>query len=223
MEPFNLEDSGYKIMMQELKLIENGVGAVSDTLMTKSELIIPTPFGVAYKKNNTIILKDGLDLTMKPYVWGIQARPNLLISRLMAEDMPDAKEEWKRNLCTDIEFLPNYASRLDYHGREIVPAEDRDIYCWKSWGYDKTAEILQEYGVDCMPWKDKRFAFWATDEVKVFNATYWATGKEFDATYNFICKGYNGVHTFRVEACRAWHRSKGLKDWAPGRMALWIK
>ena len=212
MEPFNLEDSGYKIMMQELKLIENGVGAVSDTSMTKSELIIPTPFGVVYKKNNTIILKDGLDLTMKPYVWGIQARPNLLISRLMAEDMPDAKEEWKRNPCTDIEFLPNYASRLDYQGREIVPAEDMDIYCWKSRGYDKTAEILQDHGVDCMLWKDKRFAFLATDAVKGFGATY-----------NFICKGYNGVHTFRVEACRAWYKSKGLYCWAPGRMALWIK
>ena len=212
MEPLNLENSGYKIMKQELKLLENDVGAVSDTSMTKSELIIPTPLWVVYKKNNVIILKDGLDLTMKPYVWGIQAYRNLLISRLLAEDMPDAKEEWKRNPCTDIEFLPNYASRLDYQGRKIVPAKGQDISCFDSRDYDKTAEILQEHGIDCMLWEDKR--------LKAVTWKGWFSIEQVDATSNFICARI-GIYsqTCIVTPSKVFSQN----CWVPGRMALWIK
>lgn len=153
MKKLNLDKLGAK--MQELNLSEDDVIALLDTPMTKGELVIPTPLWVVYKKNNTIILKDGLDLTMKPYVWGIQARRNLLISRLLAEDMPDAKEEWNRYITR--EFFPNYASRLDYQGREIVPAKYNDIYYNCLTDYDETAEILQEHGVDCMLYGYLRF------------------------------------------------------------------
>ncbi len=212
MDKLNLDKLRAK--MQELNLTENDVIALLDTPMTKGELIIPTPLWVVYKKNNTIILKDGLDLTMKPYVWGIQARRNLLISRLLAEDMPDARDEWE-SLDSELDFFPNYASKLDYQGREIVPAKGQDIYCEYFRDYDKTARILQEHGVDCMQWEDERL------EVVLCEYECYSCIEEVDATHNFICRGTRDVCTHRVE------REHNLVDEktkaAPGRMALWIK
>lgn len=71
MDKLNLDKLGAK--MQELNLSEDDAIALLGTPMTPGELFLPTPLWVVYKKNNVIILKDGLDLTMKPYVWGIQA------------------------------------------------------------------------------------------------------------------------------------------------------
>ena len=210
MDKLNLDKLRAK--MQELNLTENDVIALLDTPMTKGELIIPTPLWVVYKKNNVIILKDGLDLTMKPYVWGIQARPNLLISRLLAEDMPDAKAEWRKEQESDWWVLPHYASKLDYQGGKIVPAKGQDVYCPNSSDYDQTARILQKHGIDCMLWEDER--------LKSVNWDGYAMIDKVDATSNFICVGLDEY----VFTCKVVYNKVVCKDyWVPGRMALWIK
>lgn len=210
MDKLNLDKLSAK--MQELNLTENDVIALLCTPMTPGELFLPTPLMVAYKKNNTIILKDGLDLKMKPYVWGIQARPNLLISRLLAEDMPDAKAEWKKELESDGGFLPYYASKLDYQGGKIVPAKCQDVCCFNSSDYDQTARILQKHGIDCMLWEDER--------LKSVSCDGYSKKIQVDATHNFVCVDLDEyVHTCKV----VHNKVEGKYYWISGRMALWIK
>lgn len=129
--------------------------------------------------------------------------------------MPDSKAVWRKDEYADGRFLPRYAYRLDYQGREIVPAEGREVYCPNSPDYDETAKILQKHGIDCMLWKDKRLK--AVDWESLADYRHI---EQVDATSNFICARIGGYsQTYIVAPGKVFSQN----CWVPGRMALWIK
>lgn len=110
---------------------------------------IKTPRRLLYEQNGNLFIKDGLDLNLKYYVWGIETkRSNIFISRAHLKDMLDFAND---------ELISYYLDNLKFNDVPVSQATFTSDEFYLDMDFDDTIYILNTYGVNaynCINYRD---------------------------------------------------------------------
>ena len=101
----------------------------------------PTPCAILYVQDGKAFVKDGFDVSLGKYVWGIEAYPGMFISCVVWTDFPG-----------DFPYteLKKHIESFKFNGAPVSLASCFHIKIEDPDAFDATVDVLKEHGIKCL-------------------------------------------------------------------------
>lgn len=101
----------------------------------------PTPCAILYAQDGKMYVKDGFDISLSQYVWGIETSPGMFISCVVWTDFPGDFPYFE---------LKKHIEGFKFNDKPVSLASCFRIKIEDPDAFNATVDILKEHGIQCL-------------------------------------------------------------------------
>ena len=131
--------------------------------------LIPTELPLVYRRGNELTVENGLNLSRKSELWGIQLLSGVMVALTCGSGNNVSETTWDE--------VKKFAEKMTFNGKPgILPSKD---VLKKHWGnkeeakFAATVEVLEENEIGADGY---RGCIWCSEEYNPYNAYYFGLG-----------------------------------------------